>query len=470
MKVIISSDNFDKNSPTETITEKNIKVLLLESSCHETKRLFEEEGFIVEQIPDALTEDELIEKVKDVHVLGIKTRTFITEKVLFAAKKLMVIGAFCSGTNNIDMGAVSALGIPVFHSHGAESRSVAELILGDIILLSRSIHTRNEEMHKGLWNQDIINSHDIFNKTVGIIGYGNTGQKVAEVLGNIGMKVLYNDMNNIPSVSRYHRQVDLDTLLSQSDFITIHVKASAETEGLIGQREINLMKPSAFLINTSRSIIVQMMPLYLALKNKRIAGGAFDVFPSEPISSYEENWSYLLQPLPNVILTPHIGGFTHESEVTVGREVADDIIRFVSYGDSTYSLNYPEICFDELSENSIRLVNFHKNVPGVLNAVNQILCSHNVECQNSRSRGNMSYLLADLSLDNKDALDSIFKEVLAIKEVVKLRIILWSKAHSCLTIKRRKQRIDKQNEQKRRRELEELQDKLSDRSKLWYIY
>jgi len=425
MKGIISSDNYNKDSPTESITEQNIKVLLLESSCIETKKIFEEEGFIVEQIPEALTEEELIKKVGDVHVLGVKTRTFITEKVLYAAKKLMVIGAFCSGTNNIDMPAVSALGIPVFHSHGAECRSVAELILGDIILLSRSIHTRNEEMHNMLWNQEIKNSHDIYGKTVGIIGYGNTGQKVAEVLGNIGMKVLYNDMNKIPPISRHHRQVDLDTLLKESDFISIHVKASSETEGLIGQREIDLMKPSAFLINTSRSIIVQMMPLYAALKFKKIAGGAFDVFPSEPTSNYEENWSYLLQSFPNVILTPHIGGFTHESEVTVGREVADDIIRFLLYGDSTYSLNFPEICFDEdLYENSIRLVNFHKNVPGVLNDVNQILCSYNVECQNSRSRGNMSYLLADLSINNCNDIQNIYKEVLAIKEVVKLRIIL----------------------------------------------
>ncbi|OUM57607.1 hypothetical protein PIROE2DRAFT_52481 [Piromyces sp. E2] len=424
MRGIISTDNYQKDSPTELITEKQIKVLLLENTCPDTKHLFEEEGFIVEQIPDALTEDELVEKVKDIHVLGIKTRTLITEKVLFAAKKLMVIGAFCSGTNNIDMGAVSALGIPVFHSRGAESRSVAELILGDIILLSRSIHTRNEEMRNGIWNQDITNSHDIFGKTVGIIGYGNAGQKVAEVLGNIGMKVLYNDMNNIPPISRFHRQVDLDTLLRESDFITIHVNANAQTEGLIGQREIELMKPSAYLINTSRSVIVQMMPLYLALKSKRIAGGAFDVFPSEPTSKYEDNWSNLFQSCPNVILTPHIGGFTHESEITVGREVADDIIRFVFYGDSTYSLNFPEICFDELNENSIRLINFHKNVPGVLNAVNQILCSYNVECQNSRSRGNMSYLMADLSLDNFDAISEIYKEVLAIKEVVKLRIIL----------------------------------------------
>jgi D-3-phosphoglycerate dehydrogenase len=424
MKVIISSDNYQKDSPTEVITEKQVKVLLLENSCIETRRLFEEEGYIVEQIPDALNEDELVEKVKDVHVLCIKTRTLITEKVLYAAKKLMVIGAFCSGTNNIDMGAVSALGIPVFHSRGAESRSVAELILGDIILLSRSIHTRNEEMHNGLWNQDIVNSHDIFGKTVGIIGYGNAGQKVAEVLGNIGMKVLYNDMNNIPPISRCHRQVDLDTLLRESDFITIHVNANAQTEGLIGQREIDLMKPTAYLINTSRSVIVQMMPLYMALKSRRIAGGAFDVFPSEPTSKVEENWSNLLQSCPNVILTPHIGGFTHESEIVVGREVADDIIRFVDYGDSTYSLNFPEICFDDLNENSIRLVNFHKNVPGVLNAVNQILCSYNVECQNSRSRGNMSYLMADLSLDNLENAYEIFKEVLAIKEVVKLRIIL----------------------------------------------
>lgn len=425
MKAVISSDNYQKDSPLESITENNIKVLLLESSCIEIKNIFEEQGFIVEQIPEALNEEELIEKVKDVHVLGIKTRTFISERVLYAAKKLMVIGAFCSGTNNIDMPAVSALGIPVFHSHGAESRSVAELILGDIILLSRNIHTRNEEMHNMLWNQDINASHDIFGKTVGIIGYGNTGQKVAEVLGNIGMKVLYNDMNNIPPVSRFHKQVDLDTLLRESDFISIHVTATAETEGLIGQREINLMKPSAFLINTSRSIIVQMMPLFMALKNKRIAGGAFDVFPSEPISNYEDNWSYLLQSCPNVILTPHIGGYTLESEITVGREVADDIIHFVNYGDSTYSLNFPEICFeDELNENSIRIVNFHKNVPGVLNAVNQILCSYNVECQNSRSRGNMSYLLTDLSLDNYDAINDIFKEILAIKDVVKLRIIL----------------------------------------------
>jgi len=424
MRNIISSDSFHKDSLMETITERQIKVLLLESSCVETKSLFEEQGFIVEQIPEALTEEELIEKIKDVHVLGIKTRTFITENVLIAAKKLMVIGAFCAGTNNIDMGAVSALGIPVFHSHGAESRSVAELILGDIILLSRGIHTRNEEMHNCIWNQDINNSHDIFGKTVGIVGYGNAGQKVAEVLGNIGMKVLYNDMNNIPPVSRYHRQVDLDTLMRESDFISIHVNASAETEGLIGQREISLMKPTAYLINTSRSIIVQVMPLFMALKTKKIAGGAFDVYPSEPTSNYEENWSYLLQSCPNVILTPHIGGSTHESEVTIGREVADDIIRFVYFGDSTYSLNFPEICFDELSQGSIRIVNFHRNVPGVLNAVNQILCSHNVECQNSRSRGNMSYLLADLSLNNKEALTQIFKDVLAIKEVVKLRIIL----------------------------------------------
>ncbi|ORY41178.1 D-3-phosphoglycerate dehydrogenase [Neocallimastix californiae] len=351
MKAIISSDNYQKDSPIETITENNIKVLLLESSCIEIKKLFEKQGFIVEQIPEALTEEELIKKVKDVHVLGIKTRTFITEGVLYAAKKLMVIGAFCTGTNNIAMSKVSALGIPVFHSHGAESRSVAELILGYIILLSRNMHSRNEEMHNGLWNQEINNSHDIYGKTVGIIGYGNTGQKVAEVLGNNGMRVLYNDMNNIPPISRYHQQVDLDTLLRESDFISVHVNASAETEGLIGQREINLMKPSAFLINTSRSIIVQMMPLYMALKTKRIAGGAFDVFPSEPISNYEENWSYLLQSFPNVILTPHIGGFTHESEITVGREVADDIIRFINNGDSTYSLNFPEICFeDELSK------------------------------------------------------------------------------------------------------------------------
>jgi len=425
MKIIISSDNYQKDSPTEIITENQIKVLLLESSCVETKRLFENEGFIVEQISEALTEEELIKKVKDVHVLGIKTRTIINEKVLYAAKKLMVIGAFCSGTNNIDMPAASALGIPVFHSHGAESRSVAELILGNIILLSRSIHIRNQEMHNMLWNQDINNSHDIFGKTVGIIGYGNAGQKVAEVLGNIGMRVLYNDMNNIQPISRNHHQVDLDTLLRESDFISIHVNASAETEGMIGQREIDLMKPTAFLINTSRSIIVQMMPLYAALKFKKIAGGAFDVFPSEPTSNYEENWSYLLQSFPNVILTPHIGGFTHESEVTVGREVADDIIRFLLYGDSTYSLNFPEICFDEdLYENSIRLVNFHKNVPGVLNDVNQILCSYNVECQNSRSRGNMSYLLADLSINNCNDIQNIYKEVLAIKEVVKLRIIL----------------------------------------------
>lgn len=385
--------------PPTSFPKSEIKILLLENVHPSAVELFGGEGFQVERVSGALKEAELAEKVRDAHVLGIRSKTQVTPRVLDEARRLLAVGAFCIGTNQVALGRANQRGVPVFNAPFSNTRSVAEMILAEVIVLSRQLFDRSREVHDGTWKKLAVNCHEIRGKTLGIVGYGHIGRQVGVIAEMIGMRVEFFDiaarlpMGNNRSVST------LDQLLATSDFVTLHVPETAQTRGMIGAAELARMKPGACLLNASRGSVVDLVALADAIRGGHVGGAAVDVYPEEPASN-SDGFGSVLRNLPNVVLTPHIGGSTEEAQEAIGREVASSLIKFVNSGATTGAVNFPNVELPQAA-GTHRILNVHRNVPGVIRDITTIISDRggNIHAQVLATDPDIGYLIVDLDQD-----------------------------------------------------------------------
>ncbi|CAG8512758.1 7950_t:CDS:2 [Paraglomus brasilianum] len=408
-----------------------IKVLLLENINQSAVDILTKQGYQVEHYKEALPESVLIEKIRDVQAIGIRSKTKLTSRVLSEARKLLAIGCFCIGTNQVDLETAASRGIVVFNSPFSNSRSVAELIIAEIVILSRKLGDRNMEMHKGIWNKVSSNCREIRGKTLGIVGYGHIGSQLSVLAEAMGMKVCFHDILSLMPLGTA-RQVDsLHELLASADFITIHVPETPETKTMMGDKEFECMKKGSYFINASRGSVVQIPALVRALKRGQLAGAALDVYPKEPAKNGETftsdlgDWVDELRECENVLMTPHIGGSTEEAQKMIGIEVGNAVVRYINYGTSVGAVNLPEVDLRaiEATQKIARLLFVHHNVPGVLKEINEILAAHNVEKQYSDSHGEIAYLMADIADVDEGDIRNIYELVSACKENISTRIV-----------------------------------------------
>ncbi len=397
-------------TPETSFPKGRIHVLLLESIHASAHQLIETEGFRLELVSGALGEEELCEKIKGIHVIGIRSKTHITAKVLENADRLLAIGCFCIGTNQVDLAAANRHGVPVFNAPFSNTRSVAELVIAEVVALARRLGDRNTQMHQGAWKKTAEGSNEVRGKTLGIIGYGHIGTQVGILAEAFGLRVLFHDIVDKLPLGNARQCSDLRELLAESDFVTLHVPATEQTENMIDAAVIAQMKPGARLINLSRGNVVDIPALAQALREERLAGAAVDVFPKEPRNN-SEPFESELRGLPNVVLTPHVGGSTEEAQEAIGREVASALVKLINTGSTLKAVNFPEI--EPPPQGQHRILNVHKNVPGVLTAVNRIIsdCNANVVGQQLATDANIGYLVIDLdrgvSDDVKEALSAL---------------------------------------------------------------
>ncbi|MGK5084828.1 phosphoglycerate dehydrogenase [Bdellovibrionota bacterium FG-1] len=391
--------------------KEQIKVLLLENIHPLAKDILSSEGFQIETLPGALSEDQLKERIRDVHVLGIRSKTYVSAAVLAEAKKLLTVGAFCIGTNQIELEAAKARGIPVFNAPFGNTRSVAEMIIAEVIMLSRQLAHRSMEMHGNVWKKISKDCHEVRGKTIGIIGYGHIGSQVSTLSEALGMRVLFFDILSKLPLGNAKPANSLANLLRESDFVTLHVPETPQTKGMISVDQIQLMKKGACLLNASRGTVVDIPALASALKNAHLSGAAIDVFPKEPENNIND-YVTELQGLSNVILTPHIGGATEEAQANIGEEVPTTLVRYVNTGATSGAVNFPQVDLAP-SHQTHRILNVHRNVPGVLTAVNRIVSDlgANISAQSLATDGDIGYLVIDtdqqLSLDIKNAIEGL---------------------------------------------------------------
>jgi D-3-phosphoglycerate dehydrogenase len=402
----------------------DIKILLLENVNEAGKEILSGQGYQVEALKSSLPEHELIEKIRDVHVIGIRSKTKLSETVLREAKNLLVIGCFCIGTNQVDLDYAARHGIAVFNSPFANSRSVAELVIAEIITLARQLGDRSLEMHRGTWNKVSNKCWEVRGKTLGIVGYGHIGSQLSVLAEALGMTVIYYDVLNLMALGTARQVPTLDALLSESDFVTLHVPELPETKNMISAKQLAQMKTGSYVINASRGTVVDIPALINSMRVGKIAGAALDVYPNEPAASGDyftndlNTWAEDLCGLKNLILTPHIGGSTEEAQRAIGVEVAEALVRYINQGITVGSVNMPEVNIRSLTldePDCARVVYVHRNVPGVLRRVMEILSNHNVDKQISDSRGDVAYMIADISNVKFDDIKEIY-DGLALQE------------------------------------------------------
>lgn len=374
---------------------EDIRILLLENVNETAKTLLEKQGYQIEFLKTSLPESQLIEKIRDVHVIGIRSKTQLTSTVLKEARSLVVIGCFCIGTNQVDLEYAAKKGIAVFNSPFSNSRSVAEQVIGEVIVLARQIGDRSMEMHNGVWNKVSSKCWEIRGKTLGIVGYGHIGSQLSVLAESMGMSVIFYDVVPLMTLGMSKQLPSLQALLAAADFVTLHVPELPETTNLIGTKEISFMKKGAYLINASRGRVIDIPALIDSMESGKLGGVALDVYPNEPPKNGElfnnelNNWTQRLVSLKNIILTPHIGGSTEEAQASIGTEVGEALIRYVNEGTTTSAVNFPEVALRSVNieqENHVRVLYVHMNVPGVLSQVNDMFAKHNVEKQFSDSR------------------------------------------------------------------------------------
>ncbi|ATL93048.1 phosphoglycerate dehydrogenase [Aeromonas sp. CU5] len=397
---------------TFSLDKDKIKVLLLEGVHPNTVETLRGAGYTsVEYLKTSLSEEELIEQVRDVHFIGLRSRTQITEKVLDAANKLVAIGCFCIGTNQVELEAAQIRGIPVFNAPFSNTRSVAELVLGEILLLLRGIPEKNAKCHRGVWEKLANRSVEARGKKLGIIGYGHIGTQLGIIAESIGMKVYYYDIENKLSLGNAIQVPSLVELLNMSDVISLHVPETASTKDMIGAEQLRMMKPGAILINAARGSVVDIDALADMIKSGHISGAAIDVFPIEPKSNDEEFQSPL-RGLENVILTPHIGGTTHEAQENIGLEVANKLIKYSDNGSTLSAVNFPEVSLPG-HKGSSRLLHIHRNQPGVMNQINQIFAEEgiNIAGQYLQTSSHIGYVVIDVETEHSEKALAKLKEI-----------------------------------------------------------
>ncbi|MFQ2026120.1 phosphoglycerate dehydrogenase [Aeromonas veronii] len=395
-----------------SLDKDKIKVLLLEGVHPNTVETFRAAGYTsVEYLKTSLSEEELIEQIRDVHFIGLRSRTQITEKVLDAANKLVAIGCFCIGTNQVELEAAQIRGIPVFNAPFSNTRSVAELVLGEILLLLRGIPEKNAKCHRGVWEKLANRSVEARGKKLGIIGYGHIGTQLGIIAESIGMKVYYYDIENKLSLGNAIQVPSMVELLNMSDVISLHVPETASTKNMIGAEQLRMMKPGAIFINAARGTVVDIDALADVIKSGHIAGAAIDVFPVEPKSNDEEFQSPL-RGLENVILTPHIGGTTHEAQENIGLEVANKLVKYSDNGSTLSAVNFPEVSLP-CHKGSSRLLHIHRNQPGVMNQINQIFAEEgiNIAGQYLQTSSHIGYVVIDVETEHSEKALAKLKEI-----------------------------------------------------------
>jgi D-3-phosphoglycerate dehydrogenase len=388
----------------KTSTDKNkIKFLFLEGIHPSAIELLTAAGYTnIDSLSGALPEDELKAKIADVHFVGIRSRTQLTADVLSHATRLAAIGCFCIGTNQVDLNAARERGIAVFNAPYSNTRSVAELVLAEAILLLRGIPEKNAVAHRGGWLKSAESAYEIRGKTLGIIGYGSIGTQLSVLAEALGMKVVFFDVTTKLPLGNARQVAQLKELLAQSDVVSLHVPETQATQWMIGEAEIAAMKPGSVLINASRGTVVKIEPLAEALRQKKILGAAIDVFPVEPRSN-KDVFESPLRGLDNVILTPHVGGSTMEAQENIGIEVAEKLVKYSDNGTSTSSVNFPEVALPA-HPGKHRLLHIHRNVPGVLSEINKVFSDNhiNIASQYLQTNEAIGYVVIDVDAAYSD--------------------------------------------------------------------
>jgi D-3-phosphoglycerate dehydrogenase len=375
---------------------QNLRILLVENIHPLAKESLEAEGFHVDMISHSPSEEELLKLLPGYQVLGIRSKTEITKKILDNNKHLVTIGCFCIGTNQVDLLHAREQGVPVFNAPHSNTRSVAELVIAEMIALSRQLGDRSSKAHVGEWIKSAEGSREVRGKTLGIVGYGHIGSQVSVLAEAMGMKVVFFDTVKKLSLGNSQVKNSLEELLKVSDFVTLHVPETPETKDMMGAKQFAMMKKGAHFINASRGTVVVIDDLVTALKEKQIAGCAVDVFPEEPASN-KEKFKSPLQGLANVILTPHIGGSTEEAQKSIGQEVAESFRRYLKIGSTSGAVNFPNVDLP-VKQGTSRILNVHKNEPGVLGEINGLIskAGANIEGQYLSTDEKIGYLVMDL--------------------------------------------------------------------------
>lgn len=400
--------------------KNRIKVLLLENIHPDAERKLKEEGYQVEVHSAAMDEEELAERIKDVSILGIRSKTHVTAKVLENANRLIALGAFCIGTNQIDLEACAKKGVAVFNAPYSNTRSVVELAIGEIIMLMRGIPDKSYDMHKGRWSKSAANSNEIRGKKLGIVGYGNIGAQLSVLAESMGMNVYYYDVIEKLALGNATKCSSLEELLSIADVISLHVDGRSENKNFIDANAFRYMKDGAILLNLSRGSIVDIHALKENIVSGKIRGASIDVFPHEPKSNQEEFVSEL-RGLPNVILTPHIGGSTQEAQENIADFVPNKLIEYVNTGSTTNSVNFPNVQLP-LLKNAHRLMHIHHNVPGVLAKISNVLAQHNINVvgQYLKTTETIGYVIIDI---NKAYNNAVVKDLKSIENTIRFRVL-----------------------------------------------
>lgn len=380
-----------------SLQKDKIRFLLLEGVHQNALDVLHAAGYNnIDYRKTALDEDALIEAIKDAHFIGIRSRTQITEKVLDAANKLIAVGCFCIGTNQVNLDAALLRGIPVFNAPYSNTRSVAELVLGQLILLLRGIPEKNALVHRGGWSKSAEGSYEARGKTLGIVGYGSIGTQLSVLAESLGMKVIYFDVITKLPLGNARQVANMQELLAQSDVVSLHVPELPSTKNIMRAEQFAQMKKGAIFINAARGTCVDIDDLAAAIESGHLNGAAIDVFPKEPKANDEEFLSPL-RAFDNVILTPHIGGSTQEAQANIGLEVAEKFVRYSDAGATITAVNFPEVAIPQ-QEGTHRLLHIHQNVPGVLSAVNQLFAQQNINiaAQSLMTKGDVGYLVMDV--------------------------------------------------------------------------
>jgi len=399
--------------------KNRIKILLLENVHSDAFKKLSKDGFTVETVSKSLSEDELIEKIKDVHVLGIRSKTNVTKRVIEAAERLMVVSAFCIGTKQIDLEACKENGVVVFNAPYSNTRSVVELAIGEIIMLMRSVFQRSTEIHNGQWNKTAAGSREVRGKKLGIIGYGNIGKQLSILAEALGMDVCYYDVEDKLALGNATKIDELSELLAVSDVVTLHVDDNSSNKNFFGEKEISQMKDGAHLVNLSRGFVVNIEALVTALKSGKLAGAAVDVYPEEPRKNGEFYTD--LKGLPNVILTPHVGGSTEEAQRDIADFVPSKIMAYINSGNTVDAVNFPNIRLPRQTK-AHRFLHIHKNMPGVMAKINKVLAEYNLNIigQYLSTDSSVGYVITDL---DKEYNTAVLEELRKIEGTIKFRVL-----------------------------------------------
>jgi len=397
-----------------------VKALLLENIDPEAVRLLEDAGLEVARERSALAEAELAAALPGVAVLGIRSKTRVSAAILAGAPDLLAVGAFCIGTDQIDLAAASATGVAVFNAPYSNTRSVVELTLAEIIALTRRMTEKDRSMHAGVWEKSAAGAHEVRGRTLGIVGYGNIGAQLSVVSEALGMRVLFYDTADKLALGNARRCVSLDELLEASDVVSLHVDGRPSNSSLFGEKEFSRMRQGALFLNLCRGFVIDHEALRNHLQSGHLAGAAVDVFLDEPKSAGEE-FASVLRGLPNVILTPHIGGSTEEAQADIGAFVGLKLADFVRDGATSLSVNLPQVALPPTA-GSHRLAHVHRNVPGVMAEIDSVLAAHgvNVEAQLLGTRGELGYALTDIGIDYPD---QVVGQLRALSPTVRLRVL-----------------------------------------------